>query len=100
MTVIEDSGFVKRREGLLDDDCFFEPATYLINAPGAGQLIPRTGGLRKIRWTTKGRGKRGGLRIIYYWQVSDEVILFLDVYAKSDKEDLTQEELRKLAKKI
>lgn len=62
--------------------------------PEAGDLIPGSGGLRKLRWRIIGKGKRGGLRIIYYWDVSDESFFMLAVYKKSKKEDLTQQQLR------
>ena len=62
--------------------------------PEAGDLIPGSGGLRKLRWRMMGKGKRGGLRIIYNWDVPDESFFMLAVYKKSQKEDLTQQQLR------
>jgi hypothetical protein len=59
-----------------------------------------TGGLRKIRWGMRGKGKRGGLRIIYYWYTSEETFFMLTVDKKSDKEDLTQEQLNTLRKLV
>ena len=63
----------------------------------AGNLIPGTGGLRKIRWQGSGRGKRGGVRVIYYWAVRDEVVLMLLMYPKSEKDDLTTDQKKVLA---
>jgi len=62
--------------------------------PEAGDLIPGSGGLRKLRWRLMGKGKRGGLRLIYYWDVPDSTVFMLMIYRKSEKEDLTQQQLR------
>jgi len=64
--------------------------------PDAGDLIPGGGGLRKIRWSAQGRGKRGGVRVIYYWAVRQEQILMLLMYAKNERDDLTVEQLKVL----
>lgn len=64
--------------------------------PDAGKLIPHSGGLRKLRWAGSGRGKRGGLRVIYYWWVSESLISLLALYAKSRKDDLSAAELKQL----
>ena len=60
--------------------------------PAAGDPIRGTRGLRKVRWQGSGRGKRGGIRAIYYWARADGVILFLLAYAKKDKDDLTPDQ--------
>ena len=65
--------------------------------PTSGALIRGTGGLRKIRWQGSGRGKRGGVRVIYYWATNDDVILMLLMYPKSEKDDLTPEQRKVLA---
>ena len=56
-------------------------------------VIPSSNGIRKIRWAVEGKGKRGGARVIYYWITEDEEILFLDIYRKSEKDDLTKREI-------
>lgn len=58
--------------------------------PDAGDLIRGTGGARKIRWRSKGHGKRGGVRVIYYWITKDDQILLLTAYAKNEAPDLTE----------
>ena len=63
--------------------------------PSAGALIKGSGGLRKIRWSVRGEGKRGGLRIIYYWD-PPETIFLLFPYKKSEQEDLTPAQLKAL----
>jgi hypothetical protein len=69
----------------------------LVAEPEAGALIPGTGGLRKIRWQGSGRGKRGGIRAIYYWAGQVDVILMLLAYPKKDQADLTQAQKKVLA---
>jgi len=64
--------------------------------PEAGKVIPESGGLRKIRWNILGGGKRGGLRLIYYWDAPNDTIYMLLIYKKSKQEDLTPEQLHKL----
>ena len=61
----------------------------LVESPDLGALIPESGGLRKVRWKTVDQGKRGGIRVIYYWYVSPDAILMLYAYPKSKKSDLT-----------
>jgi len=58
------------------------------------------GGLRKLRWATKDKGKRGGSRVIYYWAVSQEQILMLLIYSKSEQEDLTRDQLKTLKRVV
>ncbi len=100
MIFIEDHGFQKRRKGLLDDDELFLLIEWLAVNPGGGRVIPGAGGLRKLRWAAKGHGKRGGIRVIYFWWLADDKILLLDIYAKSNKENLTADELKELKRKI
>jgi hypothetical protein len=72
--------------------------TVLVIRPDAGDIIPGSGGLRKIRWGAPGRGKRGGVRVIYYWAVSQDRILLLLIYAKTEQDDLTATQLKVLKK--
>jgi hypothetical protein len=57
-------------------------------------VIPGSGGLRKVRWALSGRGKRGGVRIIYYWAVEQQQLLMLFVFAKNERDDLSSEQLK------
>ncbi len=68
--------------------------------PGVGRVIPGSGGLRKVRWAARGRGKRGGLRLIYFWWMADDKILLLDIYAKSQQEDLAAAGIEKLKRRV
>lgn len=75
----------------------------LVERPERGALIPGTGGVRKHRFSRAGRGRSGGIRVIYYVVTSRGTIYLLDVYAKNDKADLTQQErndLRKLVRRL
>jgi hypothetical protein len=75
-------------------------AVYLIDHPNAGEVMPGAGGARKLRWAAKGKGKRGGARIIYLYVAIAARIYLLRCYAKNVKTDLTaheQKELRQIA---
>ena len=92
----ETARFVKRAENLLGADIISELQLYLCRYPEDGAIIPASNGIRKLRWAASGRGKRGGARIIYYYAVSADRILLLDIYAKNEKENLTAADLREL----
>ena len=96
MTFIETPVFTKRIGGLLPDESYHELQVALALRPDTGALIPGGGGLRKVRWHVPGRGKRGGLRVIYYWVTADETIYMLLAYAKSRQDDLTPAQIRTL----
>jgi hypothetical protein len=100
MIFIEDHGFQKRRKGLMDDEELFGLISWLAEQPEAGKVIPASGGLRKARWAARGHGKRGGVRVIYFWWIADDKILLLDIYAKGDQENLAADEIEKLRRKV
>ena len=81
----------------MDDDEYRLFQAALLANPEAGAVIVGSGGLRKIRWTLPGRGKRGGSRVIYYYWVVKSRIYLLHAYSKSAKADLTREQTRILA---
>ena len=68
--------------------------------PEQGALIPGSGGLRKIRWAPRGRGKRGGLRVIYYWDSAEDVIYLVYLYAKNELANLRPNQLKLLRRTI
>ena len=70
----------------------------LLERPDAGKVIPGGGGLRKMRWAAEGRGKSGGLRVIYYWFTGKGTILLLFIYPKNVLENLTPDQLKQLKK--
>ena len=98
MVFVETSVFVKLIDEFLSDDERFKMFNHLLEAPDLGDLIPRGGGSRKLRWLLRGSGKRGGLRVIYVWSKSKNQILFVLAYPKSQKSDLTPEEIKLIAK--
>ncbi len=95
MIFYETSIFTDQIVRLIDDESYAELQTRLIVDPEAGDLVPRSRGLRKIRWKAKGRGKRGGIRVIYYLVHREEVFM-LYAYAKNEREDITPEQAKKL----
>ena len=96
MQFIETSIFTRQVMALLKDDEYREMQIALAVHPESGAIIPRSGGLRKIRWSMTGRGKRGGVRAIYYWVVAKDQILMLFMYSKNEKDDLTPTQLKVL----
>ncbi len=71
-----------------------------MESPDAGDVIQGSGGVRKLRWGTKGRGKQGGLRVVYYWITRDDQILFLTLYDKSEAKDLSRDAIRAMRQLI
>src|ERR1700752_4569135 len=100
MVIVETSIFTKRIQTLLDNEDYRELQIALVNRPSAGAIIPGSRGLRKVRWARPGGGKRGGVRVIYYWAVKEHQLLMLFVFAKNEQDDLTSDQLRILRKLI
>ena len=96
MEFIEVPAFTSRVLRHLGEDRYAELQSHLSRHPTAGAIIPGSKGLRKVRWSASGRGKRGGVRVIYYWHVTPEIITFLDIYPKNEKDNLTHGEIRLL----
>lgn len=89
---IETDIFTEDVKALLSDDEYAEFQSYLAENPLMGDVIQQTGGLRKIRWSAKGKGKQGGVRIIYYYVLPDSQIRLLLIYQKGKQDDLTPEQ--------
>ena len=96
MVIVETSIFTRQLVKLLPDEEYRQLQIELIRRPEMGAIISGSGGLRKVRWSLSGRGKRGGARVIYYWAVSQEQILMLLIYAKNEQDDLTKDQLKVL----
>jgi hypothetical protein len=94
MVILETPVFTKQITELLDDESYAKLQYQLRLNPEIGDLIPGTGGLRKVRWKAEGRGKRGGIRVIYYWHGLDDVTYMLLAYAKNQQENLTDAQKR------
>ena len=99
MIFIESKIFEKLRDKYFNNTSFREFQNYLLEQPDAGDTIQGTGGLRKVRRSTKGKGKRGGIRIIYLYLADKSHIHLLTVYAKNEVSDLTSNE-KKILKSI
>ena len=91
MTVLETPGFVRDAAAAFTGEQRWEMITFLAANPEAGDLMPGTGGGRKLRWGA-GRGKRGGVRVIYYYHDASLPVFLLSVFAKNEKANLTKAE--------
>jgi mRNA-degrading endonuclease RelE of RelBE toxin-antitoxin system len=100
VTFIETPVFTKQITDLLSDEEYSELQQELVFNPSAGDVIKHSGGLRKVRWRTDGKGKRGGIRVIYYWSTRDDEIYLLLAYGKNEKDDLSADELKMLRRII
>lgn len=100
MEFVEAPLFTKLLEDYINDKEYAALQIELSLRPDAGSLIPGSGGIRKLRWGGKGKGKRGGLRVIYYWQVRKDEIWMLAVYAKNEAEDIPVSLLREIKEAV
>lgn len=97
MAVAEMPSFVREAERLLTPQERADLIVHLAAYPKAGDLIQDTGGVRKMRWGVAGRGKRGGVRVIYYFHSERMPLYLLTLFAKNERSDLTAVERRALA---
>jgi mRNA-degrading endonuclease RelE of RelBE toxin-antitoxin system len=88
--------FASERESLLSEDEYLDLQLFLCEKSEAGSVIPGTGGCRKLRWTAKGKGKRGGARIVYYLRNPPGQIVLITAFGKGEREDVPREWLRKI----
>jgi hypothetical protein len=96
MTVLETPFFIKKSKALLTEAEREDLITMVGLTREAGDVIPETGGVRKIRWRIQGKGKSGGVRVIYYFHNEAFPIFLLTVYAKNQKANLTPAERNEL----
>lgn len=97
---IETKLFSRLLPDYLTDDEYALLQNALAQEPEQGTLVPGSGGVRKMRWAQPGRGKRGGIRLIYYAKTRDGVIWMLTVYAKNEEESIPAHILRKIREEI
>lgn len=97
LTVIETPVFLRYAAKVWDDEEREDFITWLAEHPDVGDVIAATGGLRKVRWSRPGIGKRGGVRVIYMWRNVQGELVLLTVYAKADHDTLSNAFLRSLA---
>ncbi len=96
----ESKKFTQQLINLLSDEDYSAFQNKIIKSPQAGKVIKGSGGIRKIRWMAKGKGKSGGVRIIYYLAIQKDYIFMLDIYPKNEKEDLSPFELKTLKRLV
>ena len=99
-TVIETPTFSRLSADYWTDDERGAFTFYIAANPEAGDVVPRSGGLRKVRWSYAGRGKRGGVRVIYYNRLADGEIWLLLIYGKSVREQISAHVLRQIREEI
>src|ERR1700737_2586983 len=100
VSFIETKLFTRLVQEYLTDDEYRELQAHLIEEPEAGDVIPGSGGVRKLRWRAPGRGKRGGYRVIYYAKIERGVIWMLTMFPKNVKESIPAHVLRKIRQEI
>jgi len=94
MLFIETPIFTEDLLTMLSDDEYREIQKELLVTPTKGALIRGSGGFRKLRWNLESKGKRGGVRIIYFWDKPSEKLYLIFIYKKSVQEDLTQDQVK------
>ncbi|WP_202300845.1 type II toxin-antitoxin system RelE/ParE family toxin [Dryocola clanedunensis] len=94
MLFIETPVFTEDVLALLTDEEYATFQAFLTLSPLSGDVIPHTGGLRKVRWRSKYQGKRGGVRVIYFYKAQNDIIRLLLIYAKGVKDNLSESEKR------
>jgi hypothetical protein len=94
ITVAETSLFVKQSDAVWKTEERLEFIDFIATNPEAGDIIPGTGGVRKVRWSRQGSGKRGGVRIVYFYYNTEIPLYLLMVYAKARQENLSADEIR------
>ena len=100
MRFVETPVFTAGLSAYLDDESYRALQLALALRPEQGSLIPGSRGLRKLRWRATGRGKRGGLRVIYHWDARNDVAYMLFAYAKNEQGDLTATQVKALTKLV
>jgi mRNA-degrading endonuclease RelE of RelBE toxin-antitoxin system len=97
---IETSVFARQIQALISDDSYRQLQEWIAKLPERGRVIRGSGGCRKVRWKTAGKGKRGGIRVIYYWSREGNQILMVLAYAKTTAADLTPKQIRLLGELV
>ena len=97
---IEAPKFTELVQSHLNDEEYAALQWLLLERPDAGDIVPGSGGVRKIRWGLRGKGKRGGIRVIYYWKTADDEIWLLTLYAKNVQENIPAQVLKQIAQEI
>lgn len=96
ITVVELPLFLRQAAGIWSDVERAEFVDYIARNPEAGDVIPETGGVRKVRWRRQGSGKRGGARVIYFYHDPFMPIFLILAYAKAQRETMTAVEMKQV----
>ena len=98
MEFFETPAFTRHLSAYLTDDEYAALQGFLTAQPEAGDVMPGTGGFRKLRWSDdrRGKGKRGGLRVIYYFLTQDHQVWLFTLFGKGEADDLAPEQKRQL----
>jgi hypothetical protein len=100
ITIAELENFVDDAEKIFSRNEYEQLILFLATHPDAGEIMPKTGGIRKVRWAAKGQGKRGGARVIYYFRDLNIPVYLLAVYAKGEKINLTEAEKKMMSRMV
>jgi len=98
--IIETKAFSRRIDELLGAEDYRLLQWYLVQRPDAGRVVPGSGGIRKLRWRVEGAGKRGGVRVAYYWHVGAAQLFFLYAFGKNEQHNLTPDQIKALRKTV
>lgn len=99
-TVVETDLFRKQWPNYWTEDERGEFAAYIADAPGAGDVVPGSGGIRKVRWRRAGTGKSGGVRVIYFVRTAEGEIVLLLIYSKSRTDNITGATLKEIRRAL
>jgi mRNA-degrading endonuclease RelE of RelBE toxin-antitoxin system len=94
--IVETANFTRRLQQILGEEQYRLLQTALVASPEAGSILRGSGGIRKLRWAGSGRGKRGGVRVLYHWSPVHERLLMLFIFRKNERSDLSREQLKQL----
>ena len=100
MEFIEATTFTKYLYDYLSEDEYMGLQSFLLQYLESGKVVRGSGGVRKVRWAMSGKGKSGGVRVIYYFKKQDDEIWFLTIYSKNEVENIPAHVLRQIAKEI
>lgn len=100
MIFIETSSFTKLLPNYLSDEEYRGLQVYLMQKPDAGDIVKGSGGVRKVRWASEGKGKSSGVRAVYYWKKPDHEIWMLTIYSKSERSTIPGHILKQIAEAI
>ncbi|MBI2330996.1 MAG: type II toxin-antitoxin system RelE/ParE family toxin [Chloroflexi bacterium] len=100
MEFIEATAFTKHVYEYLSEDEYIGFQSFLLQYPEAGKVVRGSSGVRKVRWAMSGKGKSGGVRVIYYFKKQEDEIWLLTIYSKSEVENIPSHVLKQIAKEI